>query len=169
MAIKTILTNDAETAPISHLAATDSSTDEEYVFVTKDAEGRELPVRSVTIAGESTDVLVDSGASANLLDGKAYSVLKTKLKLEQSSKIIYPYGAKTPSPFMAKPPQRSLLMDEQLRQHSTSLKETTAHCWAMPLQLHWDSYMWYTALSQFHRTCLKQTNCSCNIQVSPQA
>ncbi len=94
--VKTILTNDAETAPISHVAAADSSTDEEYVFVTKDSEHREPPVRSVIIAGESIDVLVDSGASANLLDGKAYSILKTKLKLQQSSKRIYPYGTNTP-------------------------------------------------------------------------
>ncbi|XP_037129331.1 trypsin-2-like [Syngnathus acus] len=39
------------------------------------------------ITGECIDVLVDSGASANLLDGRAYSALKTKLKLEQPATL----------------------------------------------------------------------------------
>ncbi|KAM9808926.1 uncharacterized protein LOC133158174 isoform X1 [Syngnathus typhle] len=48
------------------------------------------------VAGEYIDVLVDSGASADLLDRRAYGALKTKLKLEQSSKRIYPYGTNVP-------------------------------------------------------------------------
>ena len=73
----------------------DHSIEDEYLFVLENsASQRNVPVR---IHGVYTSVIIDSGASVNVLDSQAFhrfrdvSLLKTDLR-------VFPYGSPTPIP-----------------------------------------------------------------------
>ena len=52
----------------------------------------------ITIKDTIVEVIVDSGATANIIDDMSYDKLKPSCKLQPSTAKIYPYGSSTALP-----------------------------------------------------------------------
>lgn len=94
--VRTLQTNEGEATPVGDVTTDNSSTDDEYVYVTRDTKTLRQPMTKIWIAGNPAEVLIDSGASVNLLDEKTYQKVKSNVALERSNKKILPYGTQTP-------------------------------------------------------------------------
>ena len=71
--------------------------DDEYLFaIGGDKENNTVPI---TVAGTLIPVIIDSGASVNVLDSATFNLLTDEnIVLRNSTVKIYPYGSETPLP-----------------------------------------------------------------------
>ncbi|XP_047657080.1 uncharacterized protein LOC125138846 [Tachysurus fulvidraco] len=79
---------------------TTSSTDHEYV--TQEHTNIKQPMTKVCIAQQPLDILIDTGATVNLLDKNAHDKIKMSTKLQPTNKKILPYGKQQPLPLLGK-------------------------------------------------------------------
>ena len=76
----------------------DSSSDDEYLYVlSQDAYGSRIPTMSVMISEIPVDMIIDTGASINILDETTYRKLNYsgKITLQPSTKQLFVYGSKS--------------------------------------------------------------------------
>ena len=57
---------------------------------------KRAPRAEIKIAGVKAKMVVDSGASVNILDSKTYDLIKTAAPLKSTSMRVYPYGSGKP-------------------------------------------------------------------------
>ena len=87
----------------SRKTATPDSSDDDYVFSVYTMQDQEVQKYSpIQILGTTVDVIVDSGASVNIVDDVSYEKLKHKCELRPSNAKVYPYGSTTPLPLRGK-------------------------------------------------------------------
>ncbi|XP_072048273.1 uncharacterized protein [Amphiura filiformis] len=77
----------------------DSESEQEYAYILSNRSEDEIdeekqPRVPITINGQQTIVIVDSGATVNVMTKKQYDDLIIKPKLQRSTKKIFAYGAK---------------------------------------------------------------------------
>ena len=98
---------------INHI---ENSSDDEYVFSLKEEKSRDLPKVSVKIEGVDVRMMIDSGASINILDERALKLItgQRKVKLCKTTTNIYTYGSKS-----------SLAILEQFKSEIESKKKFT--------------------------------------------
>lgn len=85
-----------------HAATNDD--DEEYVFTTcpEDEQvhvalGKQrIPKRLIQVQGQQVEMIVDTGASVNILESHTYDSLRVKPTLQPTTTRVFPYGATTP-------------------------------------------------------------------------
>ncbi|MCG8048362.1 MAG: DDE-type integrase/transposase/recombinase [Candidatus Thiodiazotropha taylori] len=75
-----------------HVLESDSESTDEHCFVI----GNKLATVNVNIAGQSINLLIDSGASCNVIDSDTWKMLKTHVKMTKCDRKVYAYGAKSP-------------------------------------------------------------------------
>lgn len=76
--------------PLHQVSANDSQSETEYVY---SINGVGLPYTTVHIQDTEVRVLIDSGASINIIDESSFNHLKTKPQLHKSKAHIVAYGA----------------------------------------------------------------------------
>lgn len=81
--------NKVDTSPGA--ASGDSSSDDAYVFGIDDKH-RRSPRATITVCGTPIEVMVDTGASVNVLDHGTYATLTNAAPLKPTKTRIYPYG-----------------------------------------------------------------------------
>lgn len=99
--VRTIQINENSPARDLESAAT-SSTDDEYVYVMQAPSHIKQPTTTVWISQQPLDMLIDTGATVNLLDKNAHDRVKMMTKLEPTNKKILPYGKQHPLPLLGK-------------------------------------------------------------------
>ena len=68
-----------------------------YVFVCHDKlRATKRPTSRVKLLNSHLTLLVDSGASCNVMDKHTFDKLHTKPQLKRATTKLYPYGAKQP-------------------------------------------------------------------------
>ncbi|XP_069129130.1 uncharacterized protein [Argopecten irradians] len=72
-----------------------SGSDDEYVFHVNTRNAGQ-PKAAVIIHGMPMDIIVDTGATVNILDEKTFQSMKSKPKLQKSNTNLYPYGSGEP-------------------------------------------------------------------------
>ncbi len=85
----------------SSQSPTDSDSEPNYVFTIANLSGHPTPPKCyVNIAGHSVPVMIDSGASVNILDDVTYNQITYNkgLRLEKTNHKIYSYGSLHPLP-----------------------------------------------------------------------
>lgn len=85
------------TAPNDGNKAASSSSDDEYVSVLNTKTTR-LPQTNIKLINLSVSVLVDSGATANIISKTTYEKLQPRPQLKQTATKIFPYRSKVPLP-----------------------------------------------------------------------
>ena len=81
-------------------AATSVSKDtpkSEHVYITQCSSSC-IPKCQVKVQGQSVEMIVDSGASVNILESATFQRLRDKPPLQSSPTRVYPYGSDTPLP-----------------------------------------------------------------------
>ena len=76
----------------------DSSSDDEYLYVlSQDTHGSKIPMMSVMISEIPVDMIIDTGASIDILDEMAYCKVNYngKITLQPSTKRLFAYGSKS--------------------------------------------------------------------------
>lgn len=73
-------------------SASGDESDDEQIFII----GNKLATIHVQIAGKSINMLIDSGASCNVIDSNTWKILKSNVKLNKCDRKVYAYGAKSP-------------------------------------------------------------------------
>ncbi len=99
--MRTIQINENSPARDLESAAT-SSTDDEYVYVMQAPSHIKQPTTTVWISQQPLDMLIDTGATVNLLDKNAHDRVQMMTKLEPTNKKILPYGKQHPLPLLGK-------------------------------------------------------------------
>lgn len=72
------------------------------VYVTQEPANVKQPMTKVWIAQQPLDILIDTGATVNLLDKNAHNKIKMSTKLQPTNKKILPYGKQQPLPLLGK-------------------------------------------------------------------
>lgn len=81
----------------------DSSADDDYVYVVCTLQDKAGHKRTqIKIVDTVIHVIVDSGATVNILDDVSYEELKASCELQPSAAKIYPYGSSTALPLRGK-------------------------------------------------------------------
>jgi hypothetical protein len=81
----------------------DSSASEDgYVYVMNVTKPGKSVLVEVTIDNAKVKLMIDSGASVNILDEQAYYAIKPAPKLQRDKIKIYPYGSQTPLSVLGK-------------------------------------------------------------------
>ena len=70
--------------------------DDEYAFATDKASMPKQPTVSVKLQGTTVNLIIDTGASVNILDESTFEKLECKPVLHKSRTRIYGYGCKKP-------------------------------------------------------------------------
>ena len=76
----------------------ESSSDDEYLYIlSQDARGSRIPTMSVMINEIPVDMIIDTGASIDILDETAYHKVNCsgKITLQPSTKQLFAYGSKS--------------------------------------------------------------------------
>ncbi|KAJ8036439.1 hypothetical protein HOLleu_20412 [Holothuria leucospilota] len=78
----------------------DISFSEEYVFTVDNTESStsRTPQVQIKLCGTSIRIMIDTGATVNILDGSTYDKLKQKPSLQPSSLNLIPYASKSSLP-----------------------------------------------------------------------
>ncbi len=77
----------------------DSSAEDDYVYIVCTLQDQSEHKQSkIKIMDTIVEVIVDSGATANIIDAISYEKLKPSCKLQPSTAKIYPYGSSTALP-----------------------------------------------------------------------
>ncbi|KAK3092635.1 hypothetical protein FSP39_005203 [Pinctada imbricata] len=72
-----------------------SSSEDDYVFkVNEPVKASKHPYVNIELCNTKISMLVDTGATVNIISNKLYKTLKSKLKLQSSSKKLYGYDQK---------------------------------------------------------------------------
>ena len=83
---------------------TGQSSDEEYeyVYTTDHQENKKPPICQLQINGKTVEMMIDSGASVNLLDETTFQRINShgSESLQPAHTKIYSYGSKTPLPLL---------------------------------------------------------------------
>lgn len=83
---------------IRYVATEHDTSDDEYLFAIGSNKPAEKTV-PITVEDTLIPVIIDSGASVNVLDGSTFNKLSAKgIALRPSNVKIYPYGSETPLP-----------------------------------------------------------------------
>ena len=69
-----------------------------YVFSNSSGSSSTIPTRHVTLQGEPVEMIIDTGASVNILQSSTYNSLQDRPTLQPTSTRIFPYGEKSPLP-----------------------------------------------------------------------
>ena len=78
-------------------AHTSDSDSRDYLFVCHDKLcAKKRPTSRVKMLNSHVTVLVDSGASCNVMDKHTFDKLHTKPQLKRATPTLYPYGTKQP-------------------------------------------------------------------------
>ena len=80
----------------------DTDDEYEYVYSVKNQGNKQPPTCQLQIEGKTVDMMIDSGASADLIDETTFQVIndhRDKI-LEHINNRIYPYGSTTPLPLL---------------------------------------------------------------------
>ena len=86
-----------DTCPKMDAAHTSDSDSGDYVFVRHDKlRAKKRPTSRVEMLNSHVTVLVDSGASCNIMDKHTFDKLHAKPQLKQATTKLYPYSAKQP-------------------------------------------------------------------------
>ena len=82
-------------------AQSDSDSDFDYIYAVKQ---KEKPGNTVTakISDYKCDLLVDTGASINILDEETFSQIQSDPKLEKTTVKVYPYNSNSPLKLLGK-------------------------------------------------------------------
>ena len=77
--------------------STGSDSDDEYVFTISALPGSSVPTADVEINGCKVKVLIDTGASADVIDEAAFAIIQGQQQthLEQDGSKIFAYGAQS--------------------------------------------------------------------------
>ena len=73
-------------------SASGNEPDDEQIFII----GNKLATIDVQIAGKSINMLIDSGASCNVIDSNTWKTRKSNVKLNKCDRNVYAYGSKSP-------------------------------------------------------------------------
>lgn len=79
-----------------------SDSDDEYVYIVCSLQRPTQPHTQVTIQNTPVDVIIDSGASVNIIDEATYQRLAPGCKLDNARAKICTYGSTTPLPLRGK-------------------------------------------------------------------
>jgi len=83
---------------------TEETFDEEYecVYPINPKENRKPPIYQLQVNGKSEEMMIDSGASVNLLDEITFARIKShgNESLRPTQTKIYSYGSETPLPLL---------------------------------------------------------------------
>ena len=83
---------------IRYVATEHDTSDDEYLFAIRSNKTQDKTV-PITVEDTLIPVIIDSGASVNVLDGSTFNKLSAKgIALRPSNVKIYPYGSETPLP-----------------------------------------------------------------------
>ena len=94
-------TNPPKTESVKHITQ-DTDDEYEYVYSVNNQGNKQPPTCKLQIEGKTVDMMIDSGASVNLIDETTFQVIndhRGKI-LEQTNNRIYPYGSTTPLPLL---------------------------------------------------------------------
>ena len=70
----------------------DSSSDDEFIFSILDKQRQRSPYATIDTCGTPIEMMVDSGASVNIMDAKTYRSIPNAAPLKPTTIKIYPYG-----------------------------------------------------------------------------
>ena len=74
-------------------------TDHHYVF-SNTSDDSTIPTRQVFIEGEQGEVIIDTGASVNVLESSTYFALLNRPSLRPTHTRVFPYGERSPLPVL---------------------------------------------------------------------
>ena len=74
-------------------------TDDHYVF-SNTSDDSTIPTRQVFIEGEQVEVIIDTGASVNVLESSTYFALSNRPSLRPTHTRVFPYGERSPLPVL---------------------------------------------------------------------
>ena len=74
-------------------------TDDHYVFSNM-SDDSTIPTRQVFIEGEQVEVIIDTGASVNVLESSTYFALPNRPSLRPTHTRVFPYGERSPLPVL---------------------------------------------------------------------
>ena len=77
-----------------------SSSDDDYVFAVNKQTSSKQPTTTVTIGKTRVTVLIDSGASVNIMDERTYNTLHPKPTLHKDKTQIFTYASSTTLPII---------------------------------------------------------------------
>ena len=77
-----------------------SSSDDDYVFAVNKQTSSKQPTTTVTIGKTRVTVLIDSGASVNIMDERTYNTLHPKPTLHKDKTQIFTYASNTTLPII---------------------------------------------------------------------
>ena len=85
-----------------HVESGHSSREEyEYVYTVNYNDNKKPPMCEVQINGKAVEMMIDTGASVNLLDEKTFRrINRGNTTLKPAYTKIYSYGSKTPLPLL---------------------------------------------------------------------
>jgi len=85
----------ASRSGVRYMTTGNEDSDDEHLF----AIGPQSTTVTISVHGTDIPVIIDSGASVNVLDGKTFNMLPvTDISLRNTSVKIFPYGSETPLP-----------------------------------------------------------------------
>ena len=89
--------NPPKTESIKHITQ-DTDDENEYVYSVKNQGKKQPPTCQLQIEGKTVDMMIDSGASVNLIDETTFQVINNHRDkiLEQTNNRIYPYESMMP-------------------------------------------------------------------------
>ena len=97
--VRVCRTNPPKTESVKHITQ-DTGDEYEYEYSVKNQGNKQPPTCQLQMEGKTLDMMIDSGASVNLIDETTFQVIndhRDKI-LEQTNNIIYSYGCTTPLP-----------------------------------------------------------------------
>jgi len=74
----------------------DSDSDDDYVFHIDNPPKLKPPLFPINIAGHTVNILIDSGASVNILDEPTFKAMRSKPHLDQTNIRIFTFQASNP-------------------------------------------------------------------------
>ena len=74
-------------------------TDDHYVF-SNTSNDSTIPTRQVFIEGEQVEVIIDTGASVNVLESSTYFAIPNRPSLQPTHTRVFPYGERSPLPVL---------------------------------------------------------------------
>ncbi|GAB1602665.1 hypothetical protein Ahia01_000546200 [Argonauta hians] len=83
------------TTAVKNNAGTESESADDYVFI-QGPRRKERPIFSISIQGQSIDILADSGASTNILPTHHFNRLNHTPRLEKCDTKVYPFSSTVP-------------------------------------------------------------------------
>ena len=91
----------AKAVEASQRQTKDESSEEDYVYTVSKEQNKKTHV-DVRVNGQNVHFLIDTGATADIIDSNTFEKLNKKVSLQKSSTKIYAYGFQTPLPLKGK-------------------------------------------------------------------